>query len=234
MKTLTTFFFFLITAFVFAQPNLNVQTNERAQVNDLENIVRSWSLNNIIELKVEDIEGSAYLNDEFITGTVTLNSGVKYSNIPLRYNVYNNEIEFRSNSGKLFNINNPESIKELTIGDSKFIYTDCKLHNKIEKLFVEVILESDASLLKRHRMKLNPPKEAETHRPAQPYTLSKMPSEFLIKKSDGTVHLFKNKKELISLLSDKSDKINELMKQQKLSAINEKDLLTIVKYYNEN
>jgi len=234
MKTLTTSFFFLITAFVFAQPNLNVQTNERVQVNDLENIVRSWSLNNIIELKAEDIEGSAYLNDEFLTGAVTLSSGVKYSNIPLRYNIYNDQIEFRSNSGKLFNINNPESIKELTIGDSKFIYTDCMLHNRNEKLFVEVILESNVSLLKRYKMKLNPPKEAETHKPAQPYTLSRMPSEFLIRKSDGTVYLFKNKKELLSLLSDKSDKINELMKQQKLSANNEKDLMVIVKIYNEN
>lgn len=234
MKILVTFYSLLLSFFSFAQPNLNVQTNERAQVNDLENIVRSWSLNNLIELKAEDIEGSAYLNDEFIIGTVTLNTGVKYSNIPLRYNVYNDEIEFRSNSGKLFNIHNPESIKELTIGDSKFIYTDCILHKRNEKLFVEVILESNISLLKRYKMKLNPPKEAETHKPAQSYSLVKIPSEFLIRKSDGTARLFKNKKELLTLLSDKSDKIDKLIKQQKLSANNEQDLKTIVKYYNEN
>lgn len=234
MKLLFTAFALLLSVYSFGQPDLNVQTNERAQVGDLENIVRAWSLNHTLELKTEDVEGSAYLNEEFINGTVALNTGVIYSDIPLRYNVYNDLIEFRSTSGKVFNINNPEAINQLSIGNSKFIYTDCKLHKKSEKLFVEVISEAGVSLLKRHKMKLNPPKEAETHKPAQPYMLVKMPSEYLIRKSDGTTQLFKTKKELLLLLSDKSEKIDELIKHQKLSVNNENDLVAIVKYYNEN
>lgn len=234
MKTFITIFALFLSLYSYAQPDLNVQTNERAQVGDLENIVRAWSLNNTLELKEDDVEGSAYLNDEFINGTVSLNTGMKYTNIPLRYNVYNDLIEFRSTNGKVYNINNPEAIKELLIGDSKFIYNDCKLHKKNERLFVEVISESGTSLLKRHRMKLNPPQKAETHKPAKPYMLVSMPSEYLIRKSDGTAYLFKSKKELLMLLSDKSEKIDELIKQQKLSVNNEKDLATIVKYYNED
>ena len=184
------------------------------------------------EMKAEDVEGSAYLDEQFIVGVVALSTGVKYSGIPLRYNVYNDLIEFRNNSGKVFNINNPEAISELSIGDSKFIYTDCKLHKNNKKLFTEVISEGDISLLKHHRIKLKPAKQAEIHKPAQPPMLVKMPSEYLIKKSDGNAQLFRNKKELLMLLSDKSEEINELIKQQNLSINEEKDLVTIVGYYN--
>ena len=83
-------------------------------------------------------------------------------------------------------------------------------------------------------MRLNPPKEAEIHKPAKPYTLVKMPSEYLIRKSDGTAYLFKTKKDLLMLLSDKSEKIDELIKQKKLSLTDEKDLASIVQFYNEN
>jgi hypothetical protein len=62
MKLYITVFASLLSIYSFAQPNLNVQTNERAQVNDLENIVREWNFTNSLKLNVEDVEGSAYLN----------------------------------------------------------------------------------------------------------------------------------------------------------------------------
>lgn len=232
MKLLITVLALCLSVYSFAQAGLRIQTNEVAQINDLENVVRAWSLNNTYEMKAEDVEGSAYLVEQFIVGVVALNTGAKYSGIPLRYNVYNDMIEFRNNSGKVFNINNPEAISELTIGDSKFIYTDCKLHKKNEKLFAEVISEGNVSLLKRHRMKLQPAKKAETHRPAQAPKLVKIPSDYLIRKSDGNTQLFSNKKELLMLLSDKSEEINELIEQQNLSINDEKDLVTIIGYYN--
>lgn len=232
MKLLITVFALFVSVYSFGQANLRVQTNEIAQIGDLENIVRAWSINNTYVTNIEDVEGSAYMDEQFINGVVTLNTGAKYSSIPLRYNVFNDLIEFRNNSGKVFNINNPEAISELTIGDSKFIYTNCKLHKINEKLFVEVISEGNISLLKRHRMKLQPAKQAETHRPAQPLKLVKMPSEYLIKKGSGEAQIFKNKKELLMLLSDKKEEISELINQQKLSLNDEKDLATIVGYYN--
>lgn len=233
MKLLITVVALFVPVYLFGQANLRVQTDEISQVNDLENIVRAWSLNNTYEIKAEDIKGSAYLDEQFIVGVVALTTGARYSGIPLRYNVYNDLIEFRSNNGKVYNINNPEAISELSIGDSKFIYVDCKLQKNNKKLFAEVIAEGNVSLLKRHRIKLQPEKQAETHKPAQPPMLVKMPSEYLIRKSDGSAQLFRNKKELLMLLSDKKEEISDLIKRQKLSINDEKDLIRIFMYYNK-
>jgi hypothetical protein len=234
MKLYITVFASLLSIYSFAQPNLNVQTNERAQVNDLENIVREWNFTNSLKLNVEDVEGSAYLNEEFINGAVILATGAEYSDIPLRYNVYNEQIEFRNHKGDVFNINNPASINKLTIGPSKFIYVKyIRSKNEIH-LFAEVIAEGKLSLLKHHRINLQPAKQAETHKAAQPPKFVKIPSEYLIKKEDGNVQLIKNKKELLNILSDKSKRIEEIIDREKLSVKVEGDLKRIVEFYNSN
>lgn len=221
-----------VSVFSFAQANLSVKTNEIAQVNDFENLLRELSFTRFSETKVENIEGTAYLEEKFIIGIVTLTNGSKYADIPLRYNVYNEEIEFRGQNGKEFNINNPESIRELTIGDSKFIYTDCKLHKENKMLFAEVLSEGKVSLLKHHRVKLVAAKPAESHKAAQPPRLVKASPEYLIRKEDGSTQYFRNEKELVNLLADKSEEIQKLMKVQKLSVHKEEDIIAIVDFYN--
>ncbi|HET6556497.1 MAG TPA: hypothetical protein VFG54_04225 [Prolixibacteraceae bacterium] len=232
MKPLFTALALFFCLLSFGQATLSVQTNEIAQVNTMENLLRELSYTRELEPKVENIEGSVYLNEEFIDGTVALTTGANYSKIPLRYNVYNEEIEFRNTRGQLFNINNPEGIQALTIGESKFIYTECKLKKENKKLFVEVLSEGNVSLLKHHRLKLMPAKNAQTHTAAQPPKLVKIPSEYMIKTLEGSTMIFKNEKELLNLLADKREAISALIDQQKLSVNKEEDLIKIMDYYN--
>lgn len=232
MKFLFTTLALFVSIFTFAQATLSVRTNEVAQANDLENLLRELSYTRNEEPKVENIEGSVYLNEEFVDGTVALTTGEKYSNIPLRYNIYNDEIEFRNTRGQLFNINNPDVIQNLTIGETKFIYIEYKLKKENKKLFAEVLSEGDVSLLKHNRLKLMPSQQAQLHKEAQPPRLVKIPSEYLIRKADGSAQLFNNEKELLTILADKGEKINSLIDQQKLSVNKEDDLIKIINYYN--
>jgi len=232
MKHLFTIFAILFCTLSYGQADLYVTTDEISQVNDLENLVRAWNTNNNKETILENIEGSAYLDENFTDGDVFLATGDKYSKIPLRYNVYNDQIEFKSNSGIVYNINNPESLRELTIGKSRFIYTDCKSKKKEIKMFTEVIKEGKVSLLKHHRIKLMPSKPAETHRDAQSPRFVNIPSEYLIQMADGKAQLFRNKKELLNILFYKSKEINELISREKLSTTKEDELIRIIDFYN--
>lgn len=231
MKLFTTSLFILCFLYSFGQADLHVQTNEIAQINDLENMLRSMNYIASTEFTEEDIEGSAYLDEQFINGTVTLTTGVVYSNIPLRYNAYNDLIEFRGRSNEIFNINNPDGIRELTIGESKFIYTGSFDNKQNKKIFAEVITEGTITLLKHHRINLMAAKPAQTHKPAQAPKFIKASSEFLLKKEDGNAWLFKNEKELLGLLSNK-EKIKELIKKEKLSIHKENDLKRIIEFHN--
>jgi len=234
MKLLFTAFALLLTVCSFGQAGLNVKTDEIGQVNAMENLLRALSYTNSYEIKEAEVEGIAYLDENFTDGVVVLTTGAKYADIPLRYNVYNDLIEFKNRKGEVFNINNPSSINELTIGSSKFVYVNFIHSNKEKQLFAEVIAEGKASLLKHHRLSLQPAKQAETHRAAQPPKFVKVPSEYLIKKEGGNVQLIKTKKELLTMLTDKSKAINDMMAREKLSVKVESDLKRIVDFYNQN
>lgn len=234
MKLLITAFALFLTVCSFGQANLYVKTDEIGQVNAMENLLRALSYSNSLEVKEADFEGVAYLDTNFIDGVVVLTTGAKYSDIPLRYNVFNDLIEFKNPKGEVFNINNPTSINELIIGSSKFIYVNFIHSSKEKHLFAEVLSEGKASLLKHHRLSLQPAKQAETHRAAQPPKFVKIPSEYLIKKEGGNVQLIKSKKELLLMLTDKSKEINDMIAREKLSVKVESDLKQIVDFYNQN
>lgn len=235
MKLLPALFAILMYSGSYAQqPNLRTPVDMVDQMNNMENLIRALSFQSNMENKVENIEGSAYLNDEFETGDVLLTTGVKYTGIPLKYNIYNDRIEFQNQAGKIYNINNPESIRELSIGESRFIYTDCFRNKKSTKAITEVISEGKTSLLKHHRIKIQPAKPAQTHQEALAAKFIKIPSEYLIMKAGGNAVFFKNKKELLVLLSDKRNVINELISRENLSVKQENDLVRIVGFYNGN
>lgn len=226
-------FALLINLYTYAQPNLNVRTDEIAQINELENIVRQFNYTRNVEAKEIEVEGSAYLDEQFVEGMVTLTTGTTYHKIPLRLNAYNEEIEFRNPRGKVFNINNPASIQELLIGETKFIYTDIKTHHGTQKVLAEVLEEGHFCLLKHHRIRLTDGRAEQTHRAAQPPKLVKMPSEYLIQKAGGMAEPIKNEKELLLAIPEKKEEVKELINKKNLSVKNEQDLATIVRLLNQ-
>lgn len=234
MKFSFTTFAMIIAVSGFGQGFLNAGSGEIEQVKDMQKFMSDLSLNKKVQSQDAIIEGSAYLEEEFVNGVVALTNGTSYADIPLRYNAYNEEMEFRDNNGNRFNLDNRETIREITIGKSKFIYTVCKLKNENKKIYAEVLTQGTVSLLKHYRINYMPAKEAESYKAPQPPRLVKAPSEYLIQKADGSTQVFKNKKELLKLLSAKSGKIDKFIDQQKLSFRNEDDLISIVAYYNEN
>lgn len=233
MKYFFTSLLVLISVLSMSQPNLKVQTDEIRQINELENIVRQFNYTRNVTPKELNIEGSAYLDEQFVEGIVALTTGATYQKIPLRLNVYNEEIEFRNQRGEVFSINNPESIRELIIGETKYIYTDIKSHHETKKVLAEVIEEGSISLLKHHRIKLTQAQAEQIHRAAKAPRLVRMPSEYLIQKANGIAEPIKNEKDLFSAIPEKREDLKGLIAQQNLSVKDEQDLATIVRLLNQ-
>ena len=215
------------------QPNLHTPVDLVDNVTNIENLIRALSFPSNMETEEVKTEGNAYLNEEFTEGTVALSNGTTYNRIPLRYNIYNDQVEFRNKSGKIYNINNPSEIRQVTIGQSKFEFIQPKGKRSKSQFFAEVLVEGNTSLLKHFRMKIQPAKPAQTHQEAKAPVFVKIPSEYLIRRPCGEIHQFKNQKELLSLLADKNILVDELIKRESLSVTRESDLIRIVGFYNQ-
>ena len=49
-----------------------------------------------MSLSFVGINGSPFANDEFLNGNVVLNNDDEYENVPLKYNIYNDELYFKN------------------------------------------------------------------------------------------------------------------------------------------
>ena len=79
-------------------------------------------------LSESDILGSPYLNKEFILGNIITKTRIQYVDVPLRYNIYNDDMEFEVGENDYLAISNPKGMKEVRIGESVFVYDIKRKH----------------------------------------------------------------------------------------------------------
>jgi len=113
MKLLSLLFLILIISAtkVFAQSNNIHYPDEFFKFGN----VVSESSRGIIEEK--DIEGSPYLNKEFVEGTIYTNQKNQYNNIPIRYNIYTDELEYRTPDNQILTLATPQIVEKADFGD---------------------------------------------------------------------------------------------------------------------
>ena len=96
-------------------------------------------------LSESEIEGTPYLNDEFIAGSIYTVMKHQYVDIPLRYNIYNDNIEFKSGD-KIQALAAPEIVERIKFGEYQMVYIPYSNLKKIRKGFFIVLEEGKASL----------------------------------------------------------------------------------------
>jgi len=206
MKTTTTIFL-ILAAFsqAFSQADLNVQTDEIMQANSLENLMRALSYTDALPLKEYEIEGSAYYCDSFRLAEVSLSNGMKYKDVPVKYNVYNDIMEIRGRDGLAYTINNSQAVDEIILNEGpKFVYTHYINKGKSTDFFAEVLVDGNARLLKQHSLALIPAQPAGTHTEAQPPKFVKRSSKYFLQIDMGNPIPFKNTSQLLKLLAKDS------------------------------
>ncbi len=69
------------------------------------------------------IAGNPYLNKTFQNGTLISKNDLIFPVIPMRYNIYTDNMEYKSPDNKVFALKDQNKIKAYKIGDTTFIYT---------------------------------------------------------------------------------------------------------------
>ena len=110
-------FLVLLTIVCLMSPLVKAQSTSW---NDPFPAVNTYGRNN---LTLNDIEGSPYLDSEYQSGTVTIDDGTVYKGIPLRYNCYNDVLEFEKDN-KAYDLLPKTKIKRAEFGGQVFTYKD--------------------------------------------------------------------------------------------------------------
>jgi hypothetical protein len=185
--------------------------------------------------KDNSIEGYPYLNDEFVSGSIITVNNLKYIDIPLRYNIYNDEIEFQKGD-IVFVLDNPLNYVEITIGSQVFIHStfgNGASNNTVKYSYFEVLNpKMELLLLKRFGVRFNKSVPNKGYYEAKPAEFKLSPERFYLKfKNDAAQEVVKLKTTLL-LFGDKSKDVKVFIKKEKLKLRKETDLISIVEFYN--
>ena len=179
-----------------------------------------------------EYEGSPFMNNEFINGDIYYNNQFVFKAIPLRYDIYNGEMQYRYKDNIIAFSPKPR-INMIIINSDTFVINVLKPFEKDSLGFFRLIAEGRLSVLAHSQVMFieGKPAGALMDRPVLPRFVRK-PDEYYAVVGSATPQKIKSIKKLIEMIGDKEDKLAEYIKSEKINSVTPDDLVKLARYYN--
>jgi hypothetical protein len=178
-----------------------------------------------------EIKGSPYENDEFVPGDVITKDRKQYAGIPLRYNIYSDQVEFKNQEGGIYEVSKPQAIDSIYIGTSTYIYHNFTTGPKTKYGFFKVIAFGTPMLLLKMNVILNRAEPATTYKDAIPATFERTANDFYLILQQGEAVKFSGKKEFLEMLGSFQPEMEQFIKKNKIRFYKQGDLISTMKYF---
>jgi len=183
-------------------------------------------------LEESNIEGSPFLNEEFIKGTIYTTAHQKYVDVPLRYNIFNDLIEFKSEENKILAIATPEIVDKIEFGNFQVFYLPFTNVKKVRKGFFILIEQGNASLYYKPQIFLKKATEAVPFQEPQPAKFIRQVDAYYLRIEPTEAKLIGNRKDLFKLFPDRKEEIATFVKRNKIKTNKVEDLRKLLQFYN--
>ena len=181
--------------------------------------------------ETEVYEGSPYSSETFINGDVYTFGGM-YKDVPLRYNVYKNNVEFKKNN-QIYILDPSVQINKIIIDKDTLVVQKYPFRGAVKLGFLSLLDSGKVLLLSKSVVsyrQAQPPKPLEPE--GKPARYSTLPDIYYLKIGEGEANEITNLKTLIQRFPDKHNELNEFADREKISTRKKEDLIKLVRYYN--
>jgi|GEM_PF-1859309 len=175
-------------------------------------------------------EGSPYLIDSFVQGTITLTSNASFS-VPVRYNLFEDMLDVIFH-GREMEIRHVDLIRKIEFANHRLVLTYYPGKNKEVKGFLFLLDSGKLSLLHKRFITFDewqPAKALESG--PTPAKFREDREEFFIRTSQGMLHKIKTIKEISKLLPEYESKMETYIKVNKVK-LKADQLIRLFQYYN--
>lgn len=183
-------------------------------------------------LNESNIKGSPYLDDEFNFGSIYTIDKKHFADVPLRYNIYNDDLEFKTPTGEIQALVTPEIVEKAIFGNTQLVYISYVQLNKEKKGFFVVLEEGKASLYIKPGVIFREGTAPGAYKDPEPPKFVKKSDDYYIRFDSGPAQLIGNKKDLIATFPDNQDKIESFMSKNKVKTNKPESLKELVLFYN--
>lgn len=180
-----------------------------------------------------NIDGSPYLMDEFTEGEVIINDSIRIENVPLRYNIYTDKIEFKKLGEQILEIGNESSAYKFDFDDFSFRNLNYLVDGKTKLGILELLVDGKVKLYKKYNLELAPAQKAIGFQDATPDRFVRKEVQYVISIGQEVPYVFGNTKKLLPELQKTKADINSFVKKEKLRLRSEMGLCKLIRYCNE-
>jgi hypothetical protein len=219
----------------------NIAFSQNPQINNLDNLsniqdiqqilVRKKAFSNEYTNSYEGIEGSPYLQKDFIKGNIFTDNGT-FSGVELRYDIYEGRFLVKLD-GKIMYLDQPASIKKVELESISYFNKIITQLNVPKRVFLIRLFEGTVSLYAKKNVTLrpaDPPKAIEAKASVPKFI--KQPDSYFLQMGGGNIVMVENIKDFYQLFPAIAEELKDKVKSEKLSFKNQGDLLEIVKFCN--
>lgn len=176
-------------------------------------------------------DGSPYLFDEFRGAEIYLKNGREYENVPMNYNIHNDDFEFMMDDIS-YALGNNNIVKNIRVGDRDFYYRSYTYNSAGIKGYLELVADGEYRIFKKHRVIYTEPKATRGYVEAQPARFSPRSPDYFIELADGSIMYFNRLSEIAGMLPEQSEEVNAYIKDKRLKARREEDIIALADYLN--
>jgi hypothetical protein len=180
---------------------------------------------------VTEFEGSPFLNEQFVTGTV-YSSNKKYGAIPMRYNIFNDQMEFQQNNN-IYALYPEPRVTKVILGEETYVVEKHDVKGKMAYGYLTRLDSGKMILLSKKVVRFTERQEAKAlQSSATPAKFTRVQDVYYYKIGDGDVTKVGSLKNLIESLPDKHEELSSYAKKEKLTTRSAEDLKKLSAYYN--
>lgn len=182
---------------------------------------------------INNIQGSPYVNENFVEGKVFINGKLNKKNVYLRYNVLAEEIEIKP----IKNINTYEAVykdQEIYVSIGGTIYIFAPYQESINKggYFALIQPGENYILYEKHTVTFKEYKPSNAYRQSQPAEFIKGRDFYLVTKDGKFFKIPKRNSKLVKVMDEKKKEIKEYLDKNDVDLNNKYDVIRLFKYYD--
>ncbi|QHT68673.1 hypothetical protein GXP67_19495 [Rhodocytophaga rosea] len=238
------FFFLLLTVICYLYPatsasqtpaGIDAQDNiNRLAGNDLNTIVRKF------DNRYQGVIGSPFLFDQWNAGTVTLTNGKVLTNIPLKIDLYGNEIIAKRQSGDSIIIFS-NSIQKVSLTENRtgreFMFEKISSINGeppvVREGYLDVLYKGKYLLLAERRKNLIKANYSGGYNAGKPYDEFVTETDYYVKKPDQKPEKLRlTKKAILEVFPDHQQELKTFISQNQMDFKNEIQVAQVFEYYD--
>jgi hypothetical protein len=178
------------------------------------------------------MRGDPFLDKDFKNGYIVLDDSIKLTQIPIRYNIYQQRMELWRDS-TIYAFNYPNMIDTVHFGNKDFIYMLYNQNNVRYYGYFEVLNKGTNMLLKRYTCDLQPGYyNIQMSAGDRSNQFIKFEHYYLTKGNNPATLLRPKRKSLAKILSVSIQDLTGFIKENKLNIKHEEDLVRLFEHFN--